>query len=160
VASRYHSLIMRIAILMVCLLALASCETPGPGGPPTPSGPARPKAQKTPAHTLSSATKALVSQARSQTAAGEFATAAATIERALRIEPANPLLWIELGKVREAEGNHVQAEAMARKGLAMAGNDTRAQSAAWKVIAQSLRARGRTGEAREAEARAARPATQ
>jgi Flp pilus assembly protein TadD len=62
--------------------------------------------------------------------------------------------------VREAEGNHAQAEAMARKALVVAGNDARAQSAAWKLIAQSLRSRGRTAEAREADARASRPTTQ
>jgi Flp pilus assembly protein TadD len=100
-----------------------------------------------------------VGQAHSQTAAGEYSTAAATIERALRIEPENPLLWIELGKVREAEGNHAQAEAMARKALVVAGSDTRAQSAAWRLIAETLRARGRVSEAREADTRASQPAT-
>ena len=151
---------MRIAVLILSMLVLAGCETPGPSSAPSrPAGPARPKQQPTPSHTLGPAARALVGQAHSQTAAGEFATAAATIERALRIEPENPLLWIELGKVREAEGNHAQAEAMARKALVVAGNDARAQSAAWKLIAQSLRSRGRNAEAREADARASRPTT-
>jgi tetratricopeptide (TPR) repeat protein len=101
-----------------------------------------------------------VKQARTQTASGNYANAAASIERALRIEPDNPLLWIELGKVRQAERNHAQAEAMARKALVLAEGDTKAQSAAWKLIAESLRSRGRTQAAREADERAARPSAQ
>ena len=68
--------------------------------------------------------------------------AAASIERALRIEPSNPLLWIELGKIRQAEGNYQQAENMGRKAASMAINAPRAQSAAWSLVAESLRARG------------------
>jgi Tfp pilus assembly protein PilF len=153
-ASRYPSLVMRrIVLIVIGLLVLAGCETPGPNTPPA-RGPAKPHARPTPPHTLSSATQSLVKQAQAQTAKGDYANASASIERALRIEPENPLLWIELGKVREAEGNHAQADAMARKALAVAGGDTRAQSAAWRLIAQSLRSRGRIVEAREAEQKA------
>jgi Tfp pilus assembly protein PilF len=105
--------------------------------------------------TLSPATKALVTQAQSQLNAGNDALAAATIERALRIEPDNPLLWIELAKIRHNEGNEAQAENLARKALTMAAGDNRTQAAAWRVIADSYRARGRNPEAREAEAKAA-----
>ena len=103
---------------------------------------------------LGPASRALVSQAQSQLAAKNYAVAAASIERALRIEPGNPLLWTELGKVRLVEGNYVQAENMGRKAVAMAVNAPRAQSDAWALIAESLRARGRNSEAQEAQARA------
>lgn len=105
---------------------------------------------------LSPASRALVGQAQTQLASKNFAVAASSIERALRIEPDNALLWIELGKVRQAEGNYVQAENMGRKAVAMAANAPRAQAAAWQLIAESLRARGRNSEAREAQARAER----
>ncbi|MFL6617606.1 MAG: hypothetical protein ACJ8MH_03345, partial [Povalibacter sp.] len=72
----------------------------------------------------------------------------------MRIEPDNPLLWIELGKVRQAEGNYVQAENMARKALTMSANAPRAQSSAWSLISESLRGRGKNTEAREAQMRA------
>jgi Flp pilus assembly protein TadD len=104
--------------------------------------------------TLGAASRALVSQAQTQLAAKNFAVAASSIERALRIEPDNALLWIELGKVRQAEGNFVQAENMGRKALSMATNAPRAQSAAWSLIADSYRARGRNTEAQDAQARA------
>jgi Tfp pilus assembly protein PilF len=81
--------------------------------------------------------------------------AAATLERALRIEPDNPLVWIELGRVRIAENNPAQAEAMGRKALALATGDPGAQSSAWHLIADAQRARGDNAGAAEAERRAA-----
>lgn len=154
-ASQYHPLTMRRAALVSVLLVFSGCETQGSYTPVPPKPQSRPS--KPP--TLSSATQALVNQARSQSAAGNHAAAASAVERALRIDPDNPLLWIELGKVRQAEGNYSQADAMARKALVSAGDDTQAQSAAWRLIAQSLRSRGRNNEAREAEQRASQATT-
>ena len=103
--------------------------------------------------TLGAASRALVGQAQTQIATKNYAVAASSIERALRIEPDNPLLWIELGKVRLAEGNYVQAENMGRKAVSMSVNAPRAQSSAWRLIAESYRARGKNLEAQEAQAR-------
>jgi Flp pilus assembly protein TadD len=103
---------------------------------------------------LSPASRALVAQAQTQAASKNYPTAAASIERALRIEPDNALLWIELGKVRQAEGNYVQAENMGRKAITMSANAPRAQATAWTLIADSFRARGKNVEARDAQARA------
>jgi tetratricopeptide (TPR) repeat protein len=105
-------------------------------------------------HKLSPASQALVTQAQKQTSTGNYPVAAASIERALRIEPGNPQLWVELGKVRKAEGNYPQAENMARKALTMASGDTKSQSAAWQLIADSYRARGKNQEALDAQKRA------
>lgn len=93
-------------------------------------------------------------QARSQSVKGEFAGAISTVERALRIEPANPLLWTELGQIHLAEGNAPQAESMGRKAAALATGDPNAQSAAWRLIGDALRARGRNLDATEAYQRA------
>lgn len=128
-----------------------------PGEPPTtveePEAPT-PKAPVAREPVLSAASRALVGQAQHQMTTRNYAVAAATVERALRIEPDNPLLWIELGKVRLAEGNYVQAENMGRKAVSMSVNAPRAQSTAWQLIADSYRARGRNIEAQEAQARA------
>jgi hypothetical protein len=167
------------ALLPLLALALSACTMPQPyrGPSPTPTVPGQPpvpptvETQPAPAPppveepqplpepvirepTLGAASRALVSQAQTQLAAKNFAVAASSIERALRIEPDNALLWIELGKVRQAEGNFVQAENMGRKALSMAMNAPRAQSAAWSLIADSYRARGRNTEAQDAQARA------
>ena len=141
-----------------------TAPAPGPGGTPVETQPAPtppPVDEPTPLPepvvrepTLGPASKALVSQAQSQVASKNFAVAASSLERALRIEPDNPLLWIELGKVRQAEGNYGQAENMGRKAASMAGNAPRARSAAWSLVAEALRAQGKNQQAREAQASA------
>ena len=132
--------------------AQPSPQGPAPSGPGTPAAPPSP-----PPHQfhLGSATSALVTQAHQQAAGGDSAQAAATLERALRIEPDNPLVWIELGRVRLAENNPAQADAVGRKALALATGDPAAQSSAWYLIADALRARGDNGGAAEADRRAA-----
>ena len=59
--------------------------------------------------------RALVAQAHAQAAGGDYGQAAATLERALRIEPDNPLLWIELGRVRLGGNDPAQAEPWATR---------------------------------------------
>jgi Flp pilus assembly protein TadD len=95
-----------------------------------------------------------VTQAHARAAAGDYPAAIATLERALRIEPENPLTWIELGQIQLAAGNAAQADSMGHKALALASGDPNAQAAAWRLIAESLRVRGRNQEASTASARA------
>lgn len=126
-----------------------------PGTPPEQVPPAQPlPSPPSREYSLGPASKALVAQAHSQANSRNYALAASTIERALRIEPNNPLLWIEYGQVRMAENNYAQAESMARKALATATGDYKTQAAAWRLLADSYRARDRNNDAREAEAKA------
>jgi tetratricopeptide (TPR) repeat protein len=104
---------------------------------------------------LGPAALSLVSQAHKQSQSGDLGAAATTLERALRIEPNNPLLWIELGDVRLSENDGDQADNMGRKALALATGDAQAQSSAWHLIAESLRLRHRNEEAAEADQKAA-----
>jgi Flp pilus assembly protein TadD len=136
---------------------------PGPGTPepqpqPSPEQPPPAPTQPPKQFRLSSASSALVKQARQQTDKGDFGGATSTVERALRIEPNNPLLWIELGQVHLAEGNAPQAESMGRKAVALSTGDPGAQSASWRLVGDALRARGRTLDATEAYQRANAPA--
>jgi tetratricopeptide (TPR) repeat protein len=156
---------------LLAAVALAACASRGPAPPGlpgevpvpgseagvSPGSPSAPAPGAAPARQfrLGPAANALVTQARTQAGGGEYAAAGATLERALRIEPDNPLLWVELGRVQMGEGNAGQADAMGRKALALATGDPTAQASAWRLIADSLHARGRTAEALEAEQRAA-----
>jgi predicted Zn-dependent protease len=169
---------MRTPTLATSLLALAlgACALsrpplPPPGTPANPSGtpapqpgseqrqvppgeagrPGQPAARQ---FRLGAAASALVGQAHTLSGSGDFGQAAATLERALRIEPDNPLVWIELGRVRLGESNPVQADALARKALALATGDAAAQASAWRLIADSSRARGGSAEASDADRRA------
>ena len=119
---------------------------PGPGEAPSALAPRT--------FHLGAATTALVSQAHRQAGSGEYEQAAATLERALRIEPDNPLLWIELGRDRLAQKDAAQADALAHKALSLAAGDPHAQAASWRLIADALRARGRNQEAADAGRRA------
>lgn len=163
---------------LLVALALGACAVPNPYQTPAPQPTPVPPVQEPGAETqpatpppsvpapqplpepvsrepvLGPASRALVSQAQTQLASKNYAVAASSIERALRIEPENPLLWIELGKVRQAEGNYVQAENMGHKAVATSVNAPKAQAAAWRLIAESLRARGKNTEAQQAQARA------
>jgi tetratricopeptide (TPR) repeat protein len=103
---------------------------------------------------LGAAATALVAQAHRQSAGGDPQLAISSIERALRIEPDNPLLWIELGEIHEAAGHFDQAAGIGHKALQLATGDPHAQSASWHLIADSLKARNRNGEAAEAQRRA------
>jgi Flp pilus assembly protein TadD len=162
------SLLVGSAGLASCALHGPPVSAPGGPGPAAPAGSAQPApataeqpASGRPGSAaprqfhLGPASSALVAQAHTQAGSGDFPQAAATLERALRIEPDNPLLWIELGRVRLGEQNPAQADAMARKALTLAGGDALAQSSAWHLIADSLRARGRDPDAAQAEQRAA-----
>ena len=129
----------------------AQPPAPTPGQPPPPGAPSRPPPKQ---YHLGPAASALVAQSHKQMAGGDFGLAAATIERAMRIEPDNPLLWIELGRVRYTAGDYSQADSMGHKALALAAGDAQAQSSAWHLIADSLRSRDRNEEAAIADKKA------
>jgi Tfp pilus assembly protein PilF len=164
-----------LSLTVLIALALSGCTLagPSPGGSPSPAGggagpnapPAEtaPPAQAPPApprqFRVGAAAATLVEQAHRQAAGGDYVAATATLERALRIEPDNPLLWLELGRVRLSENNPAQADAMGRKALALATGDPSAQASAWRLIAEALRALGRNPEAADAERHAAGLAT-
>jgi tetratricopeptide (TPR) repeat protein len=168
----------RVLSVVVVALALAACaergparpspggEAPGgtvqPGnpqpqspGPLGPSGPGQPSAPSARQFHLGPAATALVAQAHAQAASGEYPAAGATLERALRIEPENPLLWVELGRLQLQEHNAGQADGMGHKALALATGDPSAQASAWRLIADALREEGRNPEAADADRQAA-----
>src|SRR5258708_23430252 len=127
-AQTYRSLRTLAAALAAALL-LSGCPAPlqraqppgnpSPGpqpsepltGPLTPIPPPPPRAPP-PAREnhLSPATLSLVTQSRTLASHGDLDGASSTLDRALRIEPNNPLLWIELGRLRLPEGDAPQAE--------------------------------------------------
>ena len=115
--------------------------------PPAPLPQQRPRTEPA---VLSPASRTLVNQAQAQRTKGDFPGATVSLERALRIEPNNPLLWLEMGRLRMDQRNYAQAVSMGRKSLSMSVGDDSTQSAAWKLISDSLRARGRNPEAEEA----------
>jgi tetratricopeptide (TPR) repeat protein len=120
--------------------------------PPSPATPSqRAPAQPPRENSLSPATRSLVTQAKTLMSHGDFDGASSTLDRALRIEPNNPLLWIERGRLRLAESDAHQAEGCGRKALALASGDPSAQRQAGRLLADALRAQQRNQEAHEVE---------
>jgi Tfp pilus assembly protein PilF len=127
---------MRRALLI--LVVLAGCATP-PEQQPAPEPPAPPPPLQ---HKESIAVAGLMESARSEAAAGNLASAAASLERAIRIEPRNPRLWHELARVRLKQGQYAQAESVAARSNSWAGDDRALRAENWRLIAESRRARG------------------
>ena len=92
-----------------------------------------------------------MTQTHALIAHGDLDGASATLDRALRIEPNNPLLWVERGKLRLAENDPRQAENCARKALALSSGDRAAQMQSGHLLADSLRAQQRNQEAQQVE---------
>ena len=88
------------AALLIFLAACATAPEGPPGGQPEPVPPTAEPAPPPVSRSENVAVAGLMESARADAAAGKLSTAAASIERALRIEPRNPRLWQELGRVR------------------------------------------------------------
>jgi len=168
--------LIRPLLAALGLLALGACSLvqpyrpPARGGDAVPSQPAAPGAVALPApapgseapsapapppsrdYRLGPAAQSLVAQAHAQVARGELPGASTTLDRALRIEPQSPLLWIEVARLRLAENDAHQAEACGRKALALSSGDPNARAQAGRVLADALRAQRRNQEARDLEA--------
>jgi hypothetical protein len=161
-----------LAAVLTAMVLLSGCPAPAPRPgspghpfpepqPPSPATPTLPPSQPPPApprappppreNHLSPATRSLVTQARTLMSRGDLVGASSTLDRALRIEPNNPLLWIELGRLRLAENDAHQAEGCGRKALALASGDHGTQAQAGRLLADALRAQRRNPEAVEIE---------
>jgi len=137
------------------VLVPAPDQVPGPGpefGPPLEPGPGPESAPlpAPPAHTENLAIAGLLIGARTDAAAGRLANAAASLERALRIEPRNPRLWQELARVRLKQGDYAQAESTAARSNSWAGSDNALRADNWRIIAYARNARGDAEGARVA----------
>ena len=81
--------------------------------------------------------EALVEQARREALLEDPASAGATLERALRIDPSNPWIWIELGYLRLDAGQDAAAESMPRQAQRLARLDPKARAAAGRLLEQA-----------------------
>ena len=159
-------------ILYLSILALAACSTaPQRGLPPVvdssgtvvvpagePSGPApaapEGRVEVAPPAPTGGAVVALLERADSHHQAGDIDAEAATIERALRIDPRNAALWQRLAAARLAQGQPQQAEQLALKSNALSGGDNRLQAANWRLVARARWSLNNSAGARAAEQKA------
>jgi predicted Zn-dependent protease len=155
---------MRI-LLVLFAVTIAGCATvvqPPESGPvpvpvpavpapvPVPAVPAPAPPPEPAARTENLAIAGLMDSARADSAAGRLSNAAASLERALRIEPRNPRLWQELARVRLKQGDYVQVESTAARSNSWAGGDNALRAENWRLIAHAREARGDSEGARTA----------
>jgi len=97
---------------------------PEPAGTPsTVSGASEQVAMVTPSRPMSKAVRTLLQQAELQRSSGDLTGAAATLERALRIEPESAYVWNRLAHVRGQQGQTGLAGELAAKSNSFAGTD-------------------------------------
>jgi tetratricopeptide (TPR) repeat protein len=135
---------MRFAAVLLLLAACTSAPTPTVEPAPAPveqAPPSLPPEAQQPRENTPIA--GLMESARADAAAGRLPNAAASLERALRIEPRNPRLWQELARVRLQQGDYAQAENTAARSNSYAGNDSALRAENQRIIdeARSRRAR-------------------
>ena len=97
------------------------------------------------------AVKDLWDQAEAARAAGDYDTAALLLERALRIEPNDAVMWSRLAEIHLFQGNSQQAENMAAKSNAMTVDNATLNYRNWLIIARARSLRGDDIGAQEAE---------
>ncbi len=118
----------------------AGAPPPGSGVGPAPANPA---------------VVALLNDANLAMQNGRNDHAAASLERALGIEPRNAWLWHRLASTRLQQGDLSQAAALAAKSNSFASPDRKLQAANWRIIADVHRRQGEVNAARSAEEKAA-----
>lgn len=103
----------------------------------------------------SPAVVALLDRAAAQESAGYPELSAATLERALRIDPRNPWLWHRLARVRLEMGMAQRAENLAIKSNFLAQGNERLLRENWRLIAAARSSQGDTEGAEQAQREAA-----
>lgn len=97
---------------------------------------------------------ALLDTAEQQANDGDLEAAAASLERAIRIDPRNPTLWYHLATVRLSQGDAESAEQLAVKSNSLSTGNSVQQARNWKLIARARRSQDDMAGAKEAERKA------
>jgi predicted negative regulator of RcsB-dependent stress response len=130
------TIIARGIVILAAIFFLGGCAVLQPVAAPTrPAG--------------NTAAMTLLHKAQNQAAAGQMDAAGENLERALRIEPRNPVLWQELARIRLEQGQYRQAENLAAKSNVLAGTDQYLRAGNWRIIGE---ARSRQGDLQGARA--------
>jgi tetratricopeptide (TPR) repeat protein len=148
--------IIHFFLLIVFTFTITSCQAPKEkeAGWSSVSGEVRPGPK------TGKAVLALLSKARQASTSGQLATAESHLERALRIEPRNPTLWLYMAKLRLFGEKYTEAINLSKKALALSTgapsevNINELRSDCWRVIAHSYQKLGDIEQAKMAEEKA------
>lgn len=141
------------ALVLLCLaLGVSACSST-PTSPPVTDINDQAPIQRAPAPSVRSepdttgATTTLLARAKTARAAKDPASAIAYLERAIRLAPRDPDLWINLSAAHLDDRNLAAAEQHARKAIALSSSEPSLERRAWLQFADVLDAQGKTSEA-------------
>ncbi len=127
---------MHYSIVLLVVFTLAGCAL-------HPAGELPPISDKP-------AVVSLVEGALIERDAGRLDQAVIRLERALHLEPRNPMIWHYLAAVRFQQGELEKAEALAIRANSFAGNSRPLRAANWRLIGEVRATRGDPGGAQAA----------
>lgn len=97
---------------------------------------------------------ALLNRANRDAAAGRQGASAASLERAIKIEPGNAWLWHRLAQTRLKQNQPAEAASIAARSNSLAGNDDALRARNWRLIATVHQLRGESVAAKAAQRKA------
>ena len=86
----------------------------------------------------------LIKKSQKQSSQDDFDGAANSLERALRIEPRNAMLWNRLADIRYLQKSWKKSIQLAAKSNTLAGNDNELRRENWYLMSNSYKALGNT----------------
>ena len=143
----------RLVIVSCCFLLLSACGTLATRDDQYVVETDDAKTKVRPQAGTSKAVLALLSKARQSAIEGQLPRSEAFLERALRIEPRNPVLWHYMAKLRLNQGRLKQAAGLAAKSNSLDRNDKILQADNWRIIAHARHQQGDVEGAQRAQAR-------
>lgn len=99
---------------------------------------------------------ALLGDAQQAAGRGDYANAESQVERALRIAPRDPQIYLQLAAVKRQQGEYLQAEQVALRGIALASGLPDYKRRLWRELALIRTQAGDFAGATQAEAEAER----
>ncbi len=104
----------------------------------------------------SAAVVALLGEARQAASSGDLAGAESQVERALRISPRDPQVYLQLAALKRQQGEYLQAEQVALRGVSVAAALPDYKRLLWLELVKIRTAAGDRAGVQEAQAEAAR----
>jgi predicted Zn-dependent protease len=99
------------------------------------------------------AVQGLLASAETRLQQGQLDEASTSLERAQRLAPQSAAVYLKLAEIRLKQGRVVEAEQLARKGLAFS-RSTAQQAALWRMISLSAERQGKPEAALQARQKA------
>ncbi|MFT5446219.1 MAG: hypothetical protein ACI9DC_001381 [Gammaproteobacteria bacterium] len=119
-------------------------------------GPAAKSAADTGFAVANPAVVALLNRANREAAAGRQGASAASLERAINIEPGNAWLWHRLAQTRLKQNEPGEAASIAARSNSLAGSNDALRARNWRLIASVHELRGESVAAQAARSKAER----